>query len=144
MSSIVTRETKGQGKPLPLTFFMNVAHHGDVSVISSIGKGQLIWENLKNQTQRKYLVFFGGSAFTKNLPAKTRETCNSVFVPHLELPLPNVLFHCCLLWLFWTHRGSSRDRATSGLTATPVSIRSTLGAGMSHSTTQKPFELPEC
>lgn len=42
MSSIATKETKGQGKPHPLAFFMDVAHHSDVSGISSIGKGQLM------------------------------------------------------------------------------------------------------
>lgn len=40
MSSIATKETKGQGKPHPLAFFMDVAHHSNVSVLSSIGKGQ--------------------------------------------------------------------------------------------------------
>lgn len=34
MSSIATEETKGQGKPHPLAFFMDVAHHSHVSVLS--------------------------------------------------------------------------------------------------------------
>lgn len=42
MSSIGSKETKGQVKPHPLAFFMDITHHGDVSVISSIGKASLI------------------------------------------------------------------------------------------------------
>lgn len=42
MSSTATKETKGQGKSHLLAFLMDTVLCGDVNVISSVGKGQLI------------------------------------------------------------------------------------------------------
>lgn len=106
MSSIGTKETKGQVKPRPLAYYYGRHLSWWCQCDFFYRKGQHIPENLQNQTQREYLIFLEGPAFIENLPVKTQDRCNSDFPPHHEPPLPTARFHRCLLRLFWIHRSS--------------------------------------
>lgn len=79
MSSIGTKGNKGSRQTSPVAFLMDLAHHADVSVISSIGKGQLIWENL--QIRQKESIWF----YLKDQPSL--KTCQLKQERHVILVL---------------------------------------------------------